>query len=105
MEQHTKHNIGPKINDQNIRTHIIPRVCLWNPYNRKIQIDKMLVMMPNPFYRTSGGFHFYVEDDEVDRVRSLIPDLSDPIHSWEKKMVSPLGRMYKARLLNNSNIS
>ena len=88
------------INGQNIRTHIIPRVCLWNPYNRDIEIDEMIVMMPNPFYNTSGGFHFYVEDEEVERLRSEIPDAEATVHHWVKTLASPLGNMYKARLLN-----
>ena len=88
------------INGGKLRTHIIPRVCLWNPYNREIKIDEMVVMMPNPFFKTSGGFHFYVEDDEVERLKFEMLDLSAPIHSWVKKNAAPLGLKYKARLSN-----
>ncbi len=89
------------IDEGNIRTHIIPRVCLWNPYSKEIQTSEMLVMLPNPFYDASGGFHFYVEEEEVQRLKMLIADVTDSIHSWVKKSASPLEDQYKARLSND----
>ncbi|MGJ8655446.1 MAG: hypothetical protein ACSHX6_03270 [Akkermansiaceae bacterium] len=86
------------INGSSIRTHIIPRVCLWNPYNTEMEIDEMVVMMPNPFYKASGGFHFYFEDGEVQRVQNDTPNSSDYIHQWVKKQASPIGDLYKSRL-------
>jgi len=86
------------INDKNIRTHIIPRVCLWNPYNIEMKISEMVVMMPNPFYKASGGFHFYFEDGEVRRVQDATVDAGDNIHKWIKKSASPIGDQYKSRL-------
>ncbi len=86
------------INGKNIRTHLIPRVCLWNPYSIEMQIAEMVVLMPNPFYQGSGGFHFYFEDEEVERVQDATLDASDAIHRWEKVDADPLGPQYKARL-------
>ena len=86
------------VNDNKIRTHIIPRVCLWNPYNREMEIDDMVVMMPNPFYDGSGAAHFYFEDAEVKRVRDETTDLSDKIHQWVKVDADPIGLQYKARI-------
>jgi len=87
------------VNGKKIRTHIIPRVCLWNPYNTEMVINEMVVMMPNPFYQASGGFHFYFEKSEVDRVKKLTTDKKDTIHRWISKSAYPLpGKQFKSRL-------
>ena len=87
------------INENRIRTHIIPRVCLWNPYNIEMKINDMIVMMPNPFYKGAGGFHFYFEEQEVERVQAETSDLDDHIHDWIQRNASPLGLQFKSRLL------
>ncbi len=86
------------IHGDKIRTHIIPRVCLWNPYNRDMVMRDMIALMPNPFYRSGGGVHFYFDDDEVERLRGLASDGGDVVHRWVKKSANPLGDKYKARL-------
>ncbi len=40
--------------NKKIRFHIIPRVGLWNPYNRPMEVPDLLVMMPNPFAQQQG---------------------------------------------------
>lgn len=59
--------------NKNFRTHIIPRVCLWNPYNTELKTNEMVVLMPNPFYQRNGGIHFFLEDSEVERLRAKFP--------------------------------
>jgi len=97
------------INGNNIRTHIIPRVCLWNPYNREIKIDEMVVMMPNPYYvdpdtltsngdgnSKTAGHNFFVEESEVQRMKEALPD-EVAIQAWVQKEAAPLGLKYKMR--------
>jgi len=84
---------------QNIRTHIIPRVCLWNPYNVRLKMPDLVAMMPNPFFNAPGGFHFYVNEGEVERLREEFEDeTSNAVHQWIKKGTSPLEDQFKIRL-------
>ena len=53
---------------QSFQTHIIPRVCLWNPYNISMQTKEWVVLMPNPFFGSSP-FVFNFEQGEVTRMR------------------------------------
>ncbi len=68
----------------NIRTHIQPRVCLWNPYNREIEAGEMTVMLPNPFYNGYGSVSFFLTDQAVQQAVDLDP--KNPILSeWKKE--------------------
>jgi len=51
-----------------VRTHIIPRVCLWNPYNVSIKVSDLAVLMPN-FFWSGGEFDFKLTASERDRVK------------------------------------
>ncbi len=97
------------INGNKIRTHIIPRVCLWNPYNTEMQINDMVVMMPNPYYvdpsnltsngdgnSKTAGHNFFVEESEVKRMKDALPD-DAAIQAWIEKEARPLGLKYKMR--------
>jgi hypothetical protein len=53
---------------QSFQTHIIPRVCLWNPYNIRMQTQELVVLMPNPFFGSSP-FNFFFETSEVTRMK------------------------------------
>lgn len=68
-----------------LRTHIQPRVCLWNPYNVTLKTESMIVLMPNP-YRGETAFHFTVEKEEAKRLNDLFPDgdliPGHPDESW-----------------------
>jgi len=56
-----------------LRTHIQPRVCLWNPYNVRMKTSELLVLMANP-YQNDTAFHFTVDRGEADRVSALYPE-------------------------------
>ncbi len=84
--------------NKRIRTHIIPRVCLWNPYNRELKISAMTVLMPNPFYGLSHGMHFFPEENHVNELKDKFK--SDPSHvfsRWVKKSGYVGGSVYKMR--------
>ncbi|MDG1356572.1 MAG: hypothetical protein P8P36_00075, partial [Akkermansiaceae bacterium] len=49
-----------------IRTHMIPRVCLWNPYNKELKTKALSVVMPNPYYGVKHGMHFFPEKEHVE---------------------------------------
>ncbi|MBT8036050.1 MAG: hypothetical protein KJO21_00770 [Verrucomicrobiae bacterium] len=85
--------------EQRIRTHIIPRVCLWNPYNRTLKTSGLTVLMPNPFYGLDHGIHFFVEEDHVNDLKSN--HANDPSHlfsRWIKKGGYVGGDVYKMRV-------
>ena len=65
-----------------IRAHIVPRVCLWNPYNRALRIPDLSVLMPNPFYLQEAGVHFFVENQEVARLKKEYPDPHGAVFNW-----------------------
>ncbi|NNJ87720.1 MAG: hypothetical protein HKP20_11170, partial [Akkermansiaceae bacterium] len=67
---------------QSLRTHIIPRVCLWNPYNVTMKTDELLVMMANPYWRYTNAFHFYFDDTEVQRMKQKYPQANGAIDRW-----------------------
>lgn len=73
-----------------IRTHIIPRVCLWNPYNIEIECPKMLVMMPNFFWK-GGNFHFQLSssdgliEGERERLINKFPE-DESLATWDGKL-------------------
>ncbi len=50
-----------------IRTHVIPRVCLWNPYNKELKTKTLSVVMPNPYYGVKHGMHFFPEKNYVEQ--------------------------------------
>ncbi|NWK56137.1 hypothetical protein HW115_10990 [Verrucomicrobiaceae bacterium N1E253] len=52
-----------------LRTHIQPRVCLWNPYDVGMQTGELMVLMPNPF-RDESAFHFAVDAEESERLNT-----------------------------------
>ena len=59
-----------------LRSHIIPRVCLWNPYSVAMKTQKLLVLMPNPFQQ-KNGFHFVVDEAEARRMKEKFQDSRD----------------------------
>ncbi len=68
-----------------IRAHIIPRVCLWNPYNKELEIPDMTVMMPNPFYKPwSGNVDFFPEEEYVKELKTDHPSI---FGSWDDSQV------------------
>ena len=68
--------------DNRIRTHIIPRVCLWNPYSKDLEIPDMTVMMPNLFYGLGDGMHFIMDTAHVDgELKQLGIDV---FNAWEQ---------------------
>jgi hypothetical protein len=86
--------------NKRIRTHIIPRVCLWNPYNRELKIPTLSVLMPNPFYGLSHGMHFFPEASHVDElVKKYETDEAHFFTRWIKKSgyVGPPLEVYKMR--------
>lgn len=72
--------------NKRIRTHIIPRVCLWNPYNRELKIPVLSVLMPNPFYQLSHGILFFPEESHVNELKDKYKsNSSHPFTKWIKK--------------------
>ena len=81
-----------------IRTHLIPRVCLWNPYNKDLEVSEQCVLMPNPFYNQDYGMHFFPDDDYVSLIKERYED--DPNHiftKWNKRGGYVGGDVYKIR--------
>ncbi len=54
-----------------LRSHLLPRVCLWNPLSVDMQLGEMIVMMPNPFWQGNNYFHFVTDPSEVARLQQL----------------------------------
>ncbi len=80
--------------NQKMRTHLIPRVCIWNPYNVAMEVDPMTVLMPNPFGAKDLGtgdntkpVHFFFSDAEVARLKLLFPTVAN-VQKWVE------GRIY-----------
>ena len=84
--------------NKRIRTHIIPRVCLWNPYNRELKIPTLTVLMPNPYYGLSHGMHFFPEESHVNDLKSNHTSESSHVFTrWIKKTGYVGGSVYKMR--------
>lgn len=81
--------------NKRIRTHIIPRVCLWNPYNRDLKTADLTVLMPNPFYKLSHGMHFFPEEEHVNDLKTQNP--GSVFTKWIKKGGHVSGSVYKIR--------
>lgn len=85
--------------NKRIRTHIIPRVCLWNPYNKDLEIPAMTVMMPNPFYNLSSGMHFFPEEEHVNDIKAKYSnDSNHKFSRWQKVGGYVGGDVFKVRL-------
>ncbi len=67
---------------QSFRTHLMPRVCLWNPYNVEMKTKGMVVLMPNPYFHNTNAFHFLFNIDEVRRLKKKYPDPKGAIARW-----------------------
>jgi hypothetical protein len=78
-----------------IRTHIIPRVCLWNPYSRPLKIPDLSVLMPNPYFNVTHGMHFFPEESHADE---LIATGVYPFSKWVKIGGYVGGDVYKMRM-------
>jgi hypothetical protein len=76
--------------ENRIRTHLIPRVCLWNPYNIEIESPEMLVLMPN-FFWFGGNFHFQLSstndafEGERERLINKFPE-EESLLTWDGKV-------------------
>jgi len=85
--------------NKRIRTHIIPRICLWNPYNKALKFSSLTVMMPNPFYGLSSGMHFFPEEDHIKDLKAKYSEEEDHVFSkWIQKNGYVGGPVYKIRL-------
>ena len=78
-----------------IRTHIIPRVCLWNPYNRSLKTKALSVVMPNPYYGVKHGMHFFPEKEYVEQ--ELKSQSIEVFDRWVEKSGYAGGDVYKIR--------
>jgi hypothetical protein len=78
-----------------IRTHIIPRVCLWNPYSRPLKIPDLSVLMPNPYFNVSHGMHFFPEESHANALKATGVY---PFSKWVKKSGYVGGDVYKMRM-------
>lgn len=76
--------------ENRIRTNLIPRVCLWNPYNVELESPEMLVLMPN-FFWSGGNFHFQLSssdgafEDERARLIKKFPE-EESLLAWDGKL-------------------
>ena len=85
--------------ENRVRTHIIPRVCLWNPYNRDLEIPDLSVLLPNPFHQVEHGIHFFPEDEHVAALKANYADEPDhPFSKWVQKSGYVGGDVYKIKL-------
>ncbi|BDS05984.1 hypothetical protein NT6N_10240 [Oceaniferula spumae] len=67
---------------QSLRTHLIPRVCLWNPYSVSMKTEELVVLMPNPYWRYTNAFHFQFSAAEAQRMKTKYPQPNGPIDRW-----------------------
>ena len=81
--------------NKRIRTHIIPRVCLWNPYNRSLKTPALSVLMPNPYYGVKHGMHFFPDEEHVEE--DLKTKNIDVFNAWVQKGAYVGGNVYKIR--------
>jgi hypothetical protein len=81
--------------NKRIRTHIIPRVCLWNPYSRPLKIPNLSVLMPNPYFNVSHGMHFFPEESHANALKATGVY---PFSKWVKKGGYVGGDGYKLRM-------
>jgi hypothetical protein len=81
--------------DHRIRTHIIPRVCLWNPYNKELKTRELSVVMPNPYYGVKHGMHFFAEKAHVEV--DLKAQNIGVFDQWIEKSGYAGGKVYKIR--------
>ena len=81
--------------NKRIRTHIIPRVCLWNPYSRPLKIPNLSVLMPNPYFNISHGMHFFPEESHANALKATGVH---PFSKWVKKSGYVGGDVYKMRM-------
>lgn len=73
-------------------THVMPRVCLWNPYSVDLETEKLVVLMANPFGSGSGekAFHFLFNAEEANRIKEKFPD-NERVQSWKSTHKIRLG--------------
>jgi hypothetical protein len=83
------------IHNGRIRTHIIPRVCLWNPYSRPLKIPNLSVLMPNPYFDVSHGMHFFPEESHANALKA---SGVHPFSKWVKRGGYVGGDVYKMRM-------
>ena len=81
--------------NKRIRSHIIPRVCLWNPYNRSLKTSALSVLMPNPYYDVKHGVHFFPDKNHVEQ--DLKGRGIGVFESWVTKGGYVGGDVYKIR--------
>ena len=65
-----------------LRSHIFPRVCLWNPYNVRMKMPPMIVLMANPLARKSNNFAFHLSAAERQRIMSLPQFANTEVVKW-----------------------
>ncbi len=75
-----------------MRTHLIPRVCLWNPYNVEMRVSDLMVLMPNIFGAIDGNrkkrFHFKFNTAEVDRLKKVFTSKAGhKVHRWKNDRI------------------
>jgi len=67
-----------------LRSHMFPRVCLWNPYNVRMSMPKMIVMMANPLARYSNNFAFQIPETERLRITALPAFSGTDVAKWSQ---------------------
>lgn len=70
-----------------LQTHLIPRVCLWNPYNVTIQVPELAVLMPN-FFWSGGNFELDISGAERNRVKAVFNSDNLLNSKWNGNMKS-----------------
>jgi len=81
---------------KSMRTHIIPRVCMWNPYNVDLRMPKMVVLMDNPFKKrwwSSLNFNWSMQAriSAAEKARlqadTRFSDPDHPVQKWHDDIV------------------
>lgn len=85
---------GHNSSDNELRTHIIPRVCLWNPYSVSMKVPQMVVLMSNPYWRYGNPFEFTVSSSTLNSLRGLAKYQTEPAKSILAKWDSGKFRAY-----------
>lgn len=66
----------------NICTHLIPRVCLWNPYNVSMRVPTTVVLMVNPYWERGGNYDFTADSTSLNWIKQQTKYQAAGIASW-----------------------
>jgi len=92
--------------DSNLRFHLMPKVVLWNPYNVKMRVKDLSVLMPNVLSRDDDNktrMDFYIEDVHALTLIDKHDDEGEMLEGGGWEPVSDNGMVYKFQMDNKGS--